>query len=73
MGVDKGNKTPGVSENKFSLGAKYDFTDKFKSNLLLNYVGESFAYGDLENTYDKVDSYITLDLGLSMLSSKFII
>ncbi|MCK5780179.1 MAG: TonB-dependent receptor [Psychrilyobacter sp.] len=64
-GVDKGNKTPGVSENKFALGAKYDFTEKLKSNILFNYVGSSFAYGDISNNYDKIDSYTTLDLGVS--------
>jgi iron complex outermembrane recepter protein len=64
-GEDKGNKTPGVSENKFSLGAKYDFTEKLKSNLLLNYVGSSYAFGDESNSAEKVDSYTTLDLNLS--------
>lgn len=64
-GEYKGNKTPGVSENKFSIGAKYDFTEKLKSNLLLNYVGSSYAYSDTENKGDKVEAYITLDLGVS--------
>jgi len=64
-GVDKGNKTPGVAENKFSLGAKYDFTEKLKSNLLLNYVGSSYAFNDVANKQDKIDAYTTLDLNLS--------
>jgi len=64
-GTQKGNKTPGVSENKFSLGTKYDLTEKLKSNLLLNYVGSSYAFDDQSNSSDKVDSYTTLDLNLS--------
>ncbi len=64
-GEDKGNKTPGVPENKFSLGAKYEPTDKIRTNLLLNYVGSSYAFSDTQNIYDKVDSYTTLDLGVS--------
>ena len=64
-GENKGNKTPGVSENKFSVGAKYDFTEKLKSNLLLNYVGSSYAYSDTENKGEKVEAYTTLDLGIS--------
>jgi len=64
-GEDKGNKTPGVPENKFSLGAKYDFTEKLKSNILLNYVGSSYAFGDQSNNSEKVDSYTTLDLNVS--------
>jgi iron complex outermembrane receptor protein len=64
-GTQKGNKTPGVSENKFSLGTKYDLTKKLKSNLLLNYVGSSYAFDDQSNSSDKVDSYTTLDLNLS--------
>jgi len=64
-GEDKGNKTPGVSENKFSLGAKYDFTEKLKSNLLLNYVGSSYAFGDQANKKEKVEAYTTLDFNLS--------
>lgn len=64
-GEDKGNKTPGVPENKFSIGAKYDFTEKLRSNLMLNYVGKSYAYGDAENKSDKVEAYTTLDLNIS--------
>jgi len=64
-GKNKGMETPGVPENKFSLGAKYDFTEKLKSNLMLNYVGRSYAFGDQANKEDKVDSYMTLDLNLS--------
>lgn len=62
-GEDKGNETPGVPKNIFSFGAKYDFTEKLKSNILLNYIGSSYAYGDLSNEYEKVDAYMTLDLG----------
>jgi iron complex outermembrane receptor protein len=64
-GEDKGNKTPGVPENKFSIGAKYDFTEKLKSNLMLNYVGSSYAFTDEKNEGEKVDAYTTLDLNLS--------
>ena len=64
-GTNKGKKTPGVPTNKLSLGAKYDFTKKFSTNLGMNFVGESYAYGDLANSHDKVDSYITIDLDLS--------
>ena len=64
-GVNDGNKTPGVSENKFSLGAKYDFTEKLKSNLMLNYVGSSYAFTDKKNEGEKIDAYTTLDLNLS--------
>ena len=64
-GEDKGNQTPGVSKNNFSLGAKYDFTKKLKSNVILNYVGSAYAYGDDSNEQDKVDSYVTVDLNLS--------
>ncbi|UUV18668.1 TonB-dependent receptor [Fusobacteria bacterium ZRK30] len=64
-GEDKGNKTPGVSENKFSLGAKYDFTEKLKSNLILNYVGEAYAHGDFANEQEKIDAHLTLDLNMS--------
>jgi len=64
-GENKGNETPGVPNHKFSIGAKYDFTEKFKSNLLLNYVGSSYAFGDELNKENEVDSYTTLDLNLS--------
>ncbi|WP_028855521.1 TonB-dependent receptor [Psychrilyobacter atlanticus] len=64
-GENKGNKTPGVPENKFSIGAKYDFTEKLKSNLLLNYVGSSYSFYDEKNEKDKVEAYTTLDFNLS--------
>jgi iron complex outermembrane receptor protein len=64
-GTFDGNKTPGVSDNKIHVGVIQDITDKFKANLMLNWYSDYYGYDDLGNDFDKIDSYITLDLNLS--------
>jgi len=63
-GKYKGKEVAGVPNNKFSLGVGYQFTEKLGANLVGNYMGESYAISDKENSSKKVDSYTTADLNL---------
>jgi len=64
-GTFDGNKTPGVSDHKIYAGIMQDITKKFKANLMLNWYNDYYGYDDLGNDFDKLDSYMTLDLNLS--------
>ncbi len=64
-GVSAGKYVPGISKHKFSFGIKYSPTEKLNTNLIGNYYGSSYAWGDEENNRKKVSGYLTLDMNVN--------
>ena len=69
-----GNKIAGVPEHRFTLGAKYDFTNNFNINGEVVYNGNSYINNN--NKYGKQDNYVVtnirtnynMDNGLSLFA-----
>lgn len=64
-GPYEGKEVPGIPTYMFSVGANYNFTDKFMGNAYLNYVGESYYNSDFDNQGEKTEGYITADIKLA--------
>lgn len=56
---------PLVPRNKFTGGINIKLFDSFNINYALNYVGSRFIISDQVNSVSKLESYTTMDLGLS--------
>lgn len=69
-----GNKIAGIPEHRFTLGAKYDFTNNFNINGEVVYNGNSYINNN--NKYGKQDNYVVtniranynMDNGLSLFA-----
>lgn len=55
-----GNKIAGVPEHRFTLGAKYDFTNNFNINGEVVYNGNSYINNN--NKYGKQDNYVVTNI-----------
>ncbi|WP_319371247.1 TonB-dependent receptor [uncultured Ilyobacter sp.] len=64
-GPYEGKEVPGIPKYSFNLGANYQFTDRFRGNASLNYVGESYYNSDFNNQGEKIEEYITVDTRLT--------
>lgn len=64
-GVSAGKYIPGVSKHKFAFGVHYSPIENLNTNLIGNYYGSSYAWGDDENTREKVKGYMTLDFNVN--------
>ena len=59
--TETGKEIPGVSKYSFSFGGNYQLNENLTFSGSANYYGDSYAYSDVENDDDKVNSYVTLD------------
>lgn len=61
-----GKTIPAVPRNKFNLGFRvHDLIPGFIFSAVYNYVDSSYLISDQANTFDKLESYYTIDLRLS--------
>jgi iron complex outermembrane receptor protein len=64
-GPNDGKKIPLVPELKAAAGATLTLTQGFTGTVRVNYVGERYFGSDRANEFEKMESYITVDLSLN--------
>ena len=64
-GEFKDKEIPGVANNQASIQANYKATSDLNFNVITSYVGDAYAISDEQNSHDKVDEYIIVDLNIS--------
>ncbi len=64
-GANDGRRVPLVPEWKGNASLSIKPLDKLTAGLIYTYVGKRYAGGDTDNTFDKLDSYQTVDLSVN--------
>jgi iron complex outermembrane receptor protein len=70
-GPDGGKNIPLVPELKAAAGATLTLTQGFTGTVRINYVGERYFGSDRANEFEKMDSFITVDLSLNYIWERY--
>lgn len=69
-GPYKGKRIPAVPEHMASAGIRLRPCEPLRVNLVANYIGSAYLISDQNNTYPKLNDYLTLDLNLNYAFKK---